>query len=132
MRRLSWQILDQFGSMEDLASYSWLIRGEFNKILFDNKKNGIRSSSLCQISDFRSALDGYGLKDLMYKRETFAWDSTCEGEIFVQKMLDQFVGNVEWQRMFPTSAVHNLENSSLDRRLVKMTLGRLSMWVRNF
>ena len=89
--------------MSELSHLPWLIGGDFNKILLDNEKQGGRPRSLQQMRAFQDTLTMCGVQDLSYLGEKFTWVNKHDDVTFIQEILDRFVGDLAWNRLFPNA-----------------------------
>ena len=80
--------------------------------------------------DFQSTLDLCGVKALYFSGEQFTWANKQENRVFVQEILDCFVGSLDWFRLFSNAQVTNLAFYHSDHKAVKVSLGSSWVWVR--
>jgi hypothetical protein len=96
----SWDLLRRLGSDSFLP---WMICGDFNEIVDNGEKLGIRSRPQRQMKIFREALDDCRLEDLGYQGPKFTWCNMQNNEDVVFARLDRGVCTREWLHLFPST-----------------------------
>lgn len=80
----------------------WLVRGDFNTILYASEKHGVLQTEI-----------GCKLNDLHFKGPRFTWAQSS-----LLKRLDRAVSNEAWLHKFPNSSVLYMPKVKSDHSLV--------------
>ncbi|KAK7246003.1 hypothetical protein RIF29_40860 [Crotalaria pallida] len=86
----------------------WLLRGDFNEILWSGEKEGGARKDQGLINRFREALDDCGLEDVGVKGNPFTWSRRNRNGQPVRERLDRFVANQTWKNMTQNCLVSHL------------------------
>ncbi|KAF7837557.1 reverse transcriptase [Senna tora] len=95
-RRHLWPVISNLVSNGDTP---WGCIGDFNEILSQSEKDGVRPHSNLQIEVFRDFLANSGLQDMDLKGCRFTWCNNRE-EGCVRERIDRCVTNGAWRRVF--------------------------------
>ena len=101
-RMESWDLLRKLGNETLLP---WMICGDFNEIVDNGEKLGMRSRPQNQMRSFREALSDCRLEDLGYQGPKFTWCNMQSNEGVVFARLDRGVCTREWLQLFPSAKV---------------------------
>lgn len=103
----SWNLLS---TLSNLASFPWLVSGDFNEIThIGESSNGNRSNIL--MSNFRSALNVCDLSDLGFHGPPFTFSNKRKG-------IDEAKARLSWRVAFPKAKVFHLTALSSDHNPV--------------
>lgn len=91
---------DRLSDLRPANSAAWCCLGDFNEILFQEDKDGVRPPNQLQIDVFRNFVDGNTLIDLDLKGSRFTWCNNRE-EGFVREKIDRVLVNAQWINNFP-------------------------------
>lgn len=101
LRRDVW---DKISHDISINSVPWGCMGDFNEILFQHEKEGLRPHDNRLIDDFRKFLDDNSLTDVELKGCKFTWSNNrIEGH--VREKIDRLLVNAEWLLNFPNAYV---------------------------
>lgn len=81
-------------------SVSWVVIGDFNEIISSFKKKGGLLRLECQMEEFRTTLEDYGLNDLGYTGRWFTWERGRFLSTNIRERLDRGVASLEWLNLF--------------------------------
>ncbi|KAA3473246.1 reverse transcriptase [Gossypium australe] len=107
----TWALLRRLG--ED-QSHPWLVKGDFNEIMYSFEKDGGIPRYERKIEAFRETLEDCQLEDIGHSGVWFAWERGNFAENNVKERLDRGVANEKWKSLFPTSSIHHLPQSLSD------------------
>lgn len=96
-RRTLWDILSGLMPPNDSP---WCCVGDFNEILLQEDKDGLRPHSQIQIDCFRDFLDRNLLMDMSLKVCRFTWYNNCSDGC-VREKIDRILFNYSWITRFP-------------------------------
>ncbi|KAF7837676.1 hypothetical protein G2W53_006158 [Senna tora] len=88
----------------------WCCVGDFNEILSQSEKEGVRLHSQNQIDVFRSFIDQNCLIDLPLKGCRFTWSNNRE-QGCVKEKIDRVLANRKWLNMFPNVVINAYQQS---------------------
>ncbi|XP_073120983.1 uncharacterized protein [Henckelia pumila] len=133
----SWDLLHRLAQMREFQHLPWLVGGDFNEILYEEEKIGGSMRSLSQMSAFREALNSCNLRDIHCLGDQFTWCNRRQQQDIIFERLDRFVCSSEWQLIYPSADVHNLDFYGSDHRLIMISNnphldGRFSKGPRRF
>ncbi|XP_075483551.1 uncharacterized protein LOC142523704 [Primulina tabacum] len=109
LRYTSWQLLSKLYQIPELQQLPWLVGGDFNEIIFDSEKYGGSLKPQSQMTAFSDTINGCLLSDLNFKGDKFTWCSKRHNGDNIFERLDRFLGNAEWQMLFPLAEVTHLD-----------------------
>ncbi|XP_073038304.1 uncharacterized protein [Primulina eburnea] len=92
----------------ELQQLPWLVGGDFNEIIFNSEKYGCSLRPQSQMTAFNDTING-----CLFKQHN--------GEHIFER-LDRFLGNAEWQMLFPLAEVTHLDFYSSDHRLISISM----------
>ncbi|KAF7828452.1 reverse transcriptase [Senna tora] len=109
-RRYVW---DRVSPLNPRNGIPWACVGDFNEILSQNEKEGVRLHSRSQIEHFRSFVDRNGLLDVPLKGCRFTW---CNNRVdgCVKEKIDRVLVSNEWMNLFPNMIAMALPALGLD------------------
>ena len=107
----SWTLLKHLCLKLDLP---WLCLGDFNEIIKAEEKIGGAPCRERQMTDFRSAIDFCGLRDLGYVGSPFTWCNNQFDGVVTWIRLDKGVATTAWTQLFPPVRVHHIAGSLSD------------------
>ena len=110
-RKESWQLIRSLSALSNLPCCC--IR-DFNDILDQSKKNGLRKQLEWLIQGFRSAVVDAKLMDLALIGSPFTWEIGRGTENWVQEKLDRAFVCIKWKYIFPYVKVKTIEVSVSD------------------
>lgn len=102
----------------------WIVRGDFNELLYVTEKFGGHGHSISLMDKFRDTLNQCNLQDLHALREFFTWTNMRKGVHLVFERLDRFCANHEWRTLFSSVVVENLGFFSSDHRAIQLSFNR--------
>lgn len=116
-RRDVWDHIVSIGLNRDEA---WILAGDFNELLSNEKKSGgaIRSDS--SFWDFRNMVQNCKLREIGFTGNSLSWGGWRE-QVWVQCRLDRSFGNSEWFSLFPKSSMEYLELWGSDHRPIRIS-----------
>ncbi|XP_039020242.1 uncharacterized protein LOC120152010 [Hibiscus syriacus] len=98
----------------DIVNLPWLVGGDFNIILNTEESSGsINSSTLADISDFRSCVENLGVFDHPFTGPLLTW-SNKQQDSYLARKLDRVLVNSAWIDAFPESDVEFLTPGDSD------------------
>ncbi|KAF7822906.1 reverse transcriptase [Senna tora] len=104
-RKILWENLSLIANNNHLP---WMVCGDFNEVLSQDEKWGIRLASHSRIRDFKGCLDNCSLMDLGFSGCKFTWcNKRPDGQIVFER-LDRFLGNAGWVSLFPNAINYHL------------------------
>uniref|UniRef100_A0A5B7BGF4 Endonuclease/exonuclease/phosphatase domain-containing protein n=1 Tax=Davidia involucrata TaxID=16924 RepID=A0A5B7BGF4_DAVIN len=118
-RSISWALLRSLRQQMDIP---WLCLGDFNEILCDSEKLGMRSRDECQMRDFRKVLDDCGFRDLGFYENRFTWCNRRDGEANILERLDRAIATTDWCQRFFRAKVFHLVSSASDHSPIYVSL----------
>jgi exonuclease III len=121
-RRESWCLLEFLMSFQPVP---WLCMGDFNEIIQESEKFGVRRKSRRQMADFRAVLEKCQLEDLGYVGSHFTWWNMQEGDNFIKERLDRALANNKWMDFFPSRTVEVLTPRSSDHAPILISFKQL-------
>jgi hypothetical protein len=97
----------------------WLCCGDFNKILFNCKKEGGATRPESCMAKFREALEDCDLHDLGFVGDAFRWrNHHHRAASYTKERLDRAVANSAWCARFPLVRVINGDPRHSDHRSI--------------
>lgn len=92
--------------------------GDFNDVLSQDEKWGLKPASLSRIRDFKNCLDTCGLVDMGFTSQKFSWfNKRANGQAVFQR-IDRFVGNVKFMDLFPDAVISHLPRIKSGHNLI--------------
>ncbi|KAK1375906.1 hypothetical protein POM88_032099 [Heracleum sosnowskyi] len=110
-KHLTWRLLR---SLKGFDSVPWVCFGDFNEIMYDFEKVGVRRGNVHNMEAFRDACKFCGLDDLGATGVKMTWDNGHRGGGNVKERLDRFLASADWLNMFPLASVRNLARVASD------------------
>lgn len=101
LRKLVW---NKISNLHVPRNKPWLCCGDFNSILSQDEKLGLRPSDNRCIELFRSFLDHNNLLDMELKGCKYTWCNNRESGL-VQERIDRMLSNGPWQFAFPDATL---------------------------
>ncbi|TYH09201.1 hypothetical protein ES288_A07G076600v1 [Gossypium darwinii] len=121
-RNLSWDMLRRIGRT---VKENWIMGGDFNAILDNDKKDGGRRKPRVLTEDFRSVLEELALVDIKTSRGWFTWINNREGDAMVKERLDRFVFSSTACNAFLYIDTNVISQTSPDHEVIMLdTLGK--------
>lgn len=120
-RYILWQLLD---SLNAQCNMPWVVFGDFNEILYSNKKLGEADREEKQLKAFRDCLNRCGLVDLRFVGQKFTCCNGRFNENRTKLRFDKIVANKEWMRHFTDARVFHSAMSISDYCLLKLSLSK--------
>jgi hypothetical protein len=118
-RHESWSLLRHISTLNPLQ---WLCVGDFNEIVEDAEKYGMRHRPRGQMEQFRSTLESCNMLDLGFFGSKYTWCNQQDGLYFVLERLHRVVGNPQWSVLHPDARVDVLAARSSDHAAPFITL----------
>lgn len=115
------RIWDKISSFHISPNQARTCMGDFNDVLFQSDKEGLRPRDQGQINQFRNFVDNNRLLDLHLKGCRFTWSNNRE-EGHVRAKLDRMLCNARWQMRFPNTCVTALPAIGSDHSPLVMQL----------
>lgn len=111
LRRSLWGALQKFQINSDVP---WCSLGDFNEMLAQHEKKGLRPQNQRGMDDFRIFLNNTGLMDLDLKGNKFTWLSNPRSGVVIKEKLDRVLANWSFRSMFPNAIAEGLPFISSD------------------
>lgn len=93
------QVWEKISNLRISNNQAWMCIGDFDDILSQNEKEGLRPRENRQIENFRKFIDENGLLDMKLNGCRFTWSNNrLEGH--VRERIDRMMCNAAWQLMF--------------------------------
>ncbi|XP_075655125.1 uncharacterized protein LOC142625332 [Castanea sativa] len=89
-RCLLWNNLSTVANTHNLP---WVITGDFNELLSNEKKFGGRPISMSRAISFKECLDVCNMADLGFQGPRFTWTNKNDINTLIQERLDRFFAN---------------------------------------
>lgn len=96
----------------------WCCMGDFNELLSQYEKEGIRPYHSGRGDLFRDFLNIYGLMELDLKGCHFTWASNPRNGVIIREKLDCILVNCAWRREFPHGLAVALPSISSDHSIL--------------
>jgi hypothetical protein len=80
---------------------NWLVFGDFNMCMSNNKKAGGNTMDYNTMTSFRNTIDICNLNDLGFEGPKFTWHNRQQDDHYIQARLDRFFANTNWVSIFP-------------------------------
>lgn len=107
-------------NIHEFQHFSWLMRGDFNEILYESEKIGGSLRSLSQMSAFSEAINSCKLLELNCIGDQFTWCNRRQKDEIIFERFDRFLCNFEWQMTYPSTVVKHLKLFGSDHRLISI------------
>lgn len=101
---------------------SWLIKGDFNEILYYNEKLGGATRPHRQMSLFYDVLQDYQLLDLGFSRSKCTWSNNRSDRTFTKEMLDRALASANWISTFEDRNIQVLHFAFSDHLPLLLTV----------
>jgi hypothetical protein len=118
------QMWDLLRKMRPMIKGPWLMLGDFNETMWQEKHFSRRRRGEKQMEDFRNMLSDCNLFDLGFSGLPWTYDNKQKGERNVRVRLDRAVACPDWSRIFPHSHVHHLVSSRSDHSPILVYLDK--------
>lgn len=92
----------------------WLCLGDFNCLLASWEKHGGLPFASSSHYPLQHLMDAFGLIDLGFKGQAFAWSNNRDGWANIKERLDRAIANADWQSLFSKCCVTLLLRASSD------------------
>lgn len=79
---------------------NWILFGDFNLILSQDKKLGGNLANTNHIDMFRKAIPAGNLSDLGYEGDKYTWSNNQDGTDHIKARLDRFLATPKWKISF--------------------------------
>lgn len=110
-RSQSWELLRR---LKVLRNDPWLVCGDFNEILDDIEKVGMRLRNARHIDDFRSTIEWCDLLEFTFTGYKYTWDNRRVGDANIKERLDRGFGNLALIQQWGGCCTHHLISSTSD------------------
>lgn len=100
----------------------WCCIGDFNDILRQYEKDGVRRQQRGRIDNFHSFINQVGLMDMDLKGCKFTWMSNPRDGFSTKEKLDRVLVNWEWRTVFPHALSEALLIISSDHSPIFLTV----------
>ncbi|KAK5843523.1 hypothetical protein PVK06_005980 [Gossypium arboreum] len=107
-KSVTWELLRRLGRDNSL---SWLVRGDFNDILFAHEKQGGLLREEARMEVFHKIFKACRLEDLGFSGAWFTWERGRTIERNIRERLDRGVANDGWLHQFPRYSLRHLPHS---------------------
>ncbi|XP_019235622.1 PREDICTED: uncharacterized protein LOC109215952 [Nicotiana attenuata] len=104
----------------------WMVGGDFNVVLHEDKKIGGLPMYPLDYEDFAFCINSSGLFDLGYKGSSFTWWNGRPNAEYIFKRLDRILVNLSFQNHFPTIEIEHLIRNGSDHAPLFMSCGEQS------
>lgn len=118
-RRNLWGAVSAFQLNPDR---SWCAVGDFNEVLFQHEKEGLRPQNQRGMEDFRNFLNSTGLMDLELKGSKFTWVSNPRRGFVTRERLDRALVNWPLRGLYPNALAEALPILSSDHAPIVLHL----------
>lgn len=106
-------VWDSISNLHVPNNVAWGCIEDFNEILYQYEKEGMRPHSSVLIENFRTFLDENSLADVELKGCSFTWSNNrIEG--YVREQIDRLLVNGDWRMVFPDASLTALPAISSD------------------
>lgn len=120
LRKIVWENITNFRIPHNQA---WLCCGDFNDILAQNEKDGLRARDSRSIETFRNFLDNNNLIDMELKGCRFTWSNNRDVGLVSEKN-DMMFCNSPWNFKFPNASLTALPAVGSDHSPLILQLHR--------
>lgn len=110
-RRNLWDSIEEF---QGSRSRAWCCIGDFNELLADYEKDGLRPVHQNRIDLFRAFLNSTGLMDFDLKGCKYTWMGNPRNGISTREKIDRVLANWEWRSFYPHATALALPMISSD------------------
>ncbi|CAN0841413.1 Transposon TX1 uncharacterized 149 kDa protein [Linum grandiflorum] len=104
-RKAAWDLLRAIARPGDEA---WCCMGDFNDLLHQDEKRGMRDHPQELMDGFRQAVNDCGLVDIPLEGYPFTWVRSKGSANCIEERLDRAMVNEEWMQTFPNAVLRNL------------------------
>jgi hypothetical protein len=118
-RHKLWKLLER---LKPCSSASWLVIGDFNKVMWNFEHFSARRNPAIQMQDFLEVLSHCDLHDLGYSGLPWTYDNKQAGDCNVRVRLDRAVATPSWAEWFPKVHTQHLISASSDHCPVSLDL----------
>ena len=101
-RRYLW---DELSRLHTTSTSPWMCIGDFNEILSQEEKIGLRPHCPNKIHLFKQFVDEAGLMDMEIKGCRFTWMSNPRNGFITKERIDRLLVNWEWRQIYPNAIV---------------------------
>ncbi|KAK2657890.1 hypothetical protein Ddye_010942 [Dipteronia dyeriana] len=95
---------------------------DFNEIVRLDEKKGGSDKLILGVCQFRQVIGDCQLEDLGYFRPMMTWNNRLDGDQNIEKILDRYLGDIEWRTIFPRVKVVHLGYNFFDHRPILLKL----------
>ncbi|XP_071932975.1 uncharacterized protein [Coffea arabica] len=117
VRVQQWEII---GEKKKEWGEKWIAVGNFNDIYSNGEKWGGKERSEGSFREFNRFILGNELVDIGYKRVSWTWSNTWEGEGEIKERLDRYLGSVGWVQTYENATVEYIETEASDHCLLML------------
>ena len=104
-------------------SLPWVLIGDFNDMISEDKKLGVLPVNRSRISAFRNCIDKCGLIDLGFHGPRFTWTNKSPvWQTIIKEWLDRGLGNADWLMLFPSAEILHLPRIKFDHCLILLNI----------
>ena len=101
---------------------SWLMIGDFNKVLCVEDKFGGNQININRAMEFKACLDSCSFVDLGFVGPKYTWTNKRQLSNLILERIDQCFANPLWRVVYPKAAVTHLPRIYFDHHLVLIEL----------
>jgi hypothetical protein len=121
LRHHMWDLLKR---IKPLMNLPWMMCGDFNEVMWQNKHFSERGRNEKQMMDFREVLSFCDLHDLGFSGNPWTFDNKQYGRRNVKVRLDRAVACPNWTNIFPDYLVSHLTSPRSDHCPILIDLFR--------
>lgn len=111
---------DNITTLHLRRSNPWCCVGDFNEILHQHEKDGLRPQANRRIAIFRNFLNTTELLDMNLKGAKFTWQSNPRHGFVTREKIDRVLVNWAWRSKYPHAIAHAHPTVSSDHAIIML------------